>query len=136
MAVINNILKNNKCLKLICGAGNENLKEIEKLVYIYAKAGFNMIDLSAKPEVIRIAQEALKKAEKENEVIICVSIGLTDDIHLSKAVINKQKCNYCLKCVSICKSYNISFISSLINVTELTKISLPLILISKSLPTI
>lgn len=91
-----------KFLKLICGAGNENLKEIEKLAYIFSSADFNMIDLSAKQEVINAAKSGIKRASKENNVSICVSVGLSDDIHLTKAVINKQKCTLCKACENIC----------------------------------
>lgn len=91
-----------KYLKLICGAGNENLKEIEKLAYIYSLADFNMIDLCAKQEVINIAKQGIKRASKENDISICVSIGLSEDIHLTKAVINRQKCTFCKTCENIC----------------------------------
>ncbi len=100
MEKIKEILETKKCLKLILGAGNEDVKEIEKLIYIYAKAGFNMFDISAKPEVVKAAKRALKLAQVE--AFICVSVGLADDIHLKKAVINKQKCNNCSKCISVC----------------------------------
>ncbi len=96
------ILKNKKCLKLICGAGNENPKEVEKLAYIYSSAGFNMIDLCAKPEVINAAAKGIERAGKQNEMLICISIGMPDDIHFSKAVINRQKCILCKKCIGIC----------------------------------
>jgi ferredoxin len=102
MEKIKNILNNHKCLKLICGAGNEDLKEIERLCFVYTKAGFNMVDVSAKSEVISAAYSGIIKAGKINEVAICVSIGLQDDIHLSKAVITKQKCNLCNKCINVC----------------------------------
>ncbi len=95
-------ITDNKFIKLICGAGNENLKEVEALSYVYALAGFNMIDVAAKNDVINAAIEGIKRAGKEKEVEICVSIGLQNDIHLTKAVINKQKCINCGKCINIC----------------------------------
>ncbi len=98
----NFIINEDKCLKLICGAGNENLKEIEALSFVFASAGFNMIDVSAKSDVIKAAYNGLRKANKENEVSICVSVGLQDDVHLSKVVINKQKCVLCEECIAAC----------------------------------
>ncbi len=98
----NFIINEDKCLKLICGAGNENLKEIEALSYLFASAGFNMIDVSAKPDVIRAAHRGINRANKENEVAVCVSVGLQDDVHLSKVIINKQKCTLCQSCISVC----------------------------------
>ena len=102
MEKIKNILKNKKCLKLICGAGNENLKEVERLAFVYSSAGFNMIDLCVKPEVLTAAKRGIKRADKENDMLICISIGMQEDIHLSKAVINRQKCVLCKKCIEVC----------------------------------
>lgn len=92
----------NKYLKLICGAGNENLREIERLAFVFSSAGFNMIDLSAKQDVIEAAKAGIRRADKENEMKICVSVGLSDDIHLTKTVINRQKCNSCRACRDVC----------------------------------
>jgi len=91
-----------RILKLICGAGNENVKEVERLSYVYAKAGFNMIDVCAKSDVINAAVSGIKKAGREKEVSICVSIGLQEDVHVHKVLVNKQKCILCKKCISVC----------------------------------
>ncbi len=98
-----------KILKLICGAGNEDFEEIEKLSFIYASAGFNMIDTSAKIKSIQAVKSGIKKAGKENEVSVCVSIGLGEDIHLSKAVIDNKKCIKCKNCMKICERNAIIF---------------------------
>ncbi len=102
MEKIKRIIESNKCLKLICGAGNENLKEVEKLAYIFSKCGFNLIDVCAKLEVINAAKSGIKRAGKEDETAICVSIGLQDDTHMIKAVINNQKCTRCKNCIQNC----------------------------------
>ena len=95
-------IRNNKYYKIICGAGNENIKEIEALAFVYSSAGFNMIDLAAKNEVITAAKNGIKLAGKENDMLLCVSVGMQSDIHLSKAVINRQKCSQCGKCIEVC----------------------------------
>ena len=95
-------IENKKIFKLICGAGNENIKEIENLSFVYASAGFNMIDVAAKNDAVQAAKKGIEKAGKSEEVLICVSVGLQSDIHLSKAVINKQNCTKCLSCMNIC----------------------------------
>ena len=100
MEKIKNILNNKKCLKLILGAGNENLKEILKLVFVYSKAGFNMFDVCAKKEAVDMVKNALKLAEREG--LICTSVGLQEDVHVIKALINKQHCIQCGKCIQIC----------------------------------
>ena len=100
MEKIKNILNNKKCLKLILGAGNENLKEILKLVFVYSKAGFNMFDVCAKKEAVDMVKNALKLAEREG--LICTSVGLQEDVHVIKSLINKQHCIQCGKCIQIC----------------------------------
>lgn len=100
MELLKDIVKNKKCLKLICGAANENTYEIEKLVYVFSKAGFKLFDVCAKLDVINSAKDALKRSGCEG--YICVSVGIQSDVHVSKAVINKQKCSMCNKCISVC----------------------------------
>ena len=102
MEKMKKILNERKCLKLVCGAGNEDIKEVEKLAYVFSSAGFNMIDVCAKKDVIDAAKNGILKTGKYNETAICVSIGLCDDIHVSKAVINGVKCTLCGNCVKVC----------------------------------
>ena len=118
MEKIKRIIESKKSLKLICGAGNENYKEIEKLSYIYSKSGFNIIDVCAKHEAINAAKKGIERAGKEIDTAICVSIGLQDDIHLTKAVINKQKCTNCKECINICREDAIYFEDERINIDE------------------
>ena len=63
--MLNDILQEKKCFKLVCGAGNEDISEIEKLVYLYSLAGCNFFDLCAKPEVVQAAKKGLKKDQNE-----------------------------------------------------------------------
>ncbi len=100
MKKIKNILNSEKCLKIICAAGNENTEEIERLSYVYSMAGFNTIDVCAKHDAIAAAKQGMLKSG--HNMAICVSIGLQDDIHLIKAVINPLKCTHCNKCINIC----------------------------------
>ncbi|MBR2524935.1 4Fe-4S binding protein [bacterium] len=96
------IIKKNNCFKLICGAGNENIEEVEKLAFIYSKAGCNIFDVSANVEVIRAAKRGIERSEINDNRFICVSVGTSEDIHFSKAYINPDKCKRCLKCFSVC----------------------------------
>ncbi|OGI00797.1 MAG: hypothetical protein A2104_06480 [Candidatus Melainabacteria bacterium GWF2_32_7] len=103
--MLKDILQNKKCFKLICGAGNENIEEVEKLVALYAKAGANFFDLSASEEVMEAALRGLKRVVPESELKnyhLCVSIGAKDDPHFNKAVIDKLKCVSCGNCIEIC----------------------------------
>ena len=96
-------MKTGKILKFICGAGNENFEEIKKLSFIYASAGFNMIDTSAKIESVNAVNFGIKRAGKENNTDVCISLGLNDDIHFAKAYIEQDKCSHCGKCLLICR---------------------------------
>jgi len=99
------ILEEKKCFKLICGAGNENLQEVERLVALYAKAGCRFFDLSSSEEVLQAAQKGLDFAIPKSEQVgyhFCVSIGTKGDQHVCKARINPEKCKRCGKCVEVC----------------------------------
>lgn len=100
--MLEDIIKNKKCFKLVCGAGNEDTTEVEKLVYLYSKAGCNFFDLSANLEVIESAKKGLERARIKNERYLCCSVGIKGDPHVSKAHIDKENCINCKKCSDIC----------------------------------
>lgn len=89
---------NGKCFKLVCGAGNEDAEEVEKLVSLYSAAGCKFFDLSAKPEIV----DAAKRALDGKEAYLCVSVGIKGDPHVNKAQIHYEKCVGCGKCDEIC----------------------------------
>ncbi|MDD5208180.1 MAG: LdpA C-terminal domain-containing domain [Elusimicrobiales bacterium] len=97
------LLEKRKCFKLVCGAGNEDAAEVEKLVYLYASAGANYFDLSAKEEVVLAAGRGLERAGKTHkEKFLNVSVGIKGDPHVSKAVIGSA-CICCGKCLPACQ---------------------------------
>lgn len=100
--MLQDYLKEGKCFKLVCGAGNEDAKEIEKLVTIYSLAGCRFFDICAKPEILQAAKNGLKRANLKNESYICVSVGINGDPHITKAKIDEQKCLKCKKCENVC----------------------------------
>ena len=53
------IFKEKRCFKLICGAGNEDTVEVEKLVALYSDAGCNFFDVCAKKEVIEFDMNSI-----------------------------------------------------------------------------
>ncbi|MBR1424161.1 4Fe-4S binding protein [bacterium] len=99
--MLENLLKRGNCFKLVCGAGNEEIEEVKRLVYIYALAGCRFFDLSANKDVILAAKEALKETNI-NDAYLCVSVGIKGDPHSNKAVINYDRCVNCASCESIC----------------------------------
>lgn len=102
------ILDSKICFKLICGAGNENLDEVEKLVALYSAAGCRFFDLAASEEVLKAAQRGLDFSipkENQNDYHFCVSIGTKNDAHFKKARGKEGKRESCLKCgrcIKIC----------------------------------
>ena len=100
--MLEDVLKSNKCFKLVCGAGNEDVKEVERLVFVYSKAGCCLFDLSANPEVIRAAKRGIEKSGHKNNRYLCVSVGIEGDPHISKAEIDERICTKCDACLKIC----------------------------------
>ena len=87
--------------KLVCGAGNEDCESVKRLVFVYAKAGCRFFDLSARKEILESAKEALKLANVY-DAMLCVSIGIKGDPHITKAKINDSKCIKCRNCLRNC----------------------------------
>lgn len=100
--MLKDILEEKKCFKLVCGAGNEDIKEVEKLTAIYSKAGCNFFDVCANLDVVKAAKKGLEKAGIEKDRYLCVSVGIAGDPHITKANINKDKCIKCGNCKEIC----------------------------------
>ena len=99
--MLNDILKEKRCFKLVCGAGNEDINEVKNLVALYSKAGCNLFDICAKEEVVRAAKEGLEIAGIKKDRYLCISIGIKGDPHMNKAFIGKN-CVPCGMCEEIC----------------------------------
>ena len=95
--MLSNILQAKKCFKLVCGAGNEDIDEVEKLVYLYSKAGCNFFDLSANIDVVRAAKRGLELSGVTENRYLCVSVGIAGEPHINKAEINDKLCTKCDK---------------------------------------
>lgn len=95
------LLEKKKFFKLVCGAGNEDCEEVKRLVYIYAKAGCRVFDLSARAEVLDAAKEGAVLADIP-DVHYCVSVGIKGDPHISKAGVNNSCCMQCGTCARNC----------------------------------
>ncbi len=87
--------------KLVCGAGNEDCESVKRLVFVYAKAGCRFFDLSARKEILASAKEALNLAQV-NDAMLCVSVGIKGDPHITKAKISGSKCIKCGNCFRNC----------------------------------
>ena len=96
-------IKTEKCFKLVCGAGNEDALEVEKLVILYSKAGCNIFDVSANPEIINAAKRGIKNSGITQNRYICCSVGIKGDPHTSKAYIDSDLCTKCGQCFKSCE---------------------------------
>ena len=101
--MLNKLLQDKNFLKIVCGAGNEDCEFVKRLVFVYAKAGCKVFDISARKDVLDSAKEGVNLAGAD-DVHFCVSVGIKGDPHISKAFINKSKCVSCNRCVDICSN--------------------------------
>lgn len=101
--MLKDLLENRNGFKLVCGAGNEDADEVEKLVRVYSLAGCNFFDVCAKPEIVDAAKRGLEKSGGSKNKFICVSVGIDGDPHITKAFINNEKCIKCGYCKNICQ---------------------------------
>ncbi|MCQ2957497.1 MAG: 4Fe-4S binding protein [Candidatus Gastranaerophilales bacterium] len=99
--MLTDILKNKNCFKLICGAGNEDVVEVERLAYLYSLAGCQFFDVCAKESVINATKSGLQKAGIKDRYI-CISVGSESDKHFCKAQIDKNLCANCGACREVC----------------------------------
>ena len=109
--MLKDLLEQKKCFKLICGAGNEDLQEVEKLVALYAKAGCRFFDLCASEEVLNAAQKGLDYSVpkvEQSDYSFCVSVGIKGEPHLNKVKIDNKQCKECKKCIKVCPQDAIS----------------------------
>ena len=104
--MLKDFLEAGNCFKLVCGAGNEDAKEVEKLVALYAKAGCRFFDISASKEVLDAAKRGL---DGFKDVYLCVSVGIKNDPHVNKAVIDYDKCISCYSCDAVCPQKAIKY---------------------------
>lgn len=105
--ILQKLLNEEKCFKMICGAGNEDKEHVKKLAFIYTLAGAKILDISANVDVVKAAKEGIDKALKYNSNIsirpfIMVSIGMPGDHHVRKSFIDPFKCVGCGLCAPVC----------------------------------
>lgn len=103
--MLEKLLSSRRCFKLVCGAGNEDAVEVEKLVALYASAGARYFDLSAREDVVLAAKAGLERVvpkERIPEYCLNVSVGIKGDPHVSKAAIDAGLCTNCGACRDLC----------------------------------
>lgn len=108
---IQRLLNEEKCFKMICGAGNEDASMVRSLALVYTLAGAKILDVSANLDVITAATEGVDRAfelleefdapPKERPYIM-VSLGMPGDHHVRKSYIDPFKCISCGLCAPVC----------------------------------
>ena len=106
--MLEDLLDSKKCFKLVCGAGNEDPLQVEKLTALYAKAGCRFFDVNASLDIVSAAKRGLEFAGVDDGYI-CVSVGIKGDPHVSKAEIDYTKCIGCGQCDEICPQRAIKY---------------------------
>ena len=110
-STLQRLLNDEKCFKLICGAGNEDKHHVKKLAFVYTLAGAKILDVSANVEVVKSAGDgidlAFEYAKKlgitlTTRPFIMVSIGMPGDHHVRKSYIDPNKCVSCGLCAPVC----------------------------------
>lgn len=105
------LLNEEKCFKMICGAGNEDRIQVKKLAFVYTLAGAKILDISANVEVVKAATEGINLAFEYapklgvsliTRPFIMVSIGMPGDHHVRKSYIDPNKCVECGLCAPVC----------------------------------
>lgn len=101
----------NKCFKVICGAGNEDKEEVKRISFVYSLAGATLLDVSANPDVVKSSLEGINLANKfnskyniglNNKPYIVVSVGMPGDHHVRKSYIDPETCIGCKICIPVC----------------------------------
>jgi ferredoxin len=106
--MLDNFLENGKFFKLVCGAGNEDEEYVKRLVYVYAKAGCRVFDISARISILETAKSGAALANVE-DAHYCVSVGIKGDTHIAKAEISNSYCTKCGNCARTCPNNAIYF---------------------------
>ncbi len=105
------IIQSQNCFKMICGAGNEDTKQVKKLAFVYTLAGTKILDVSANVDVVKSAVEGINLAFDYSSILgitldtkpyIMVSIGMPGDHHVRKSYIDPYKCIGCTLCIPVC----------------------------------
>ena len=105
------LLNSSQYFKLVCGAGNEDTEEVNKLAFIYTLAGCKGFDVSATPEVVKACRDGIESAvlfskkywaDENNLPYITVSVGMSGDHHVRKAIIDPIACVNCNLCIPVC----------------------------------
>lgn len=96
---------------MICGAGNEDAKYVEKLATVYTLAGAKILDVSCNVDVIKHAMKGVDTAYELQEDLgvyigvrpyIMASVGMPGDHHVRKSFIDPFKCVGCGLCAPVC----------------------------------
>lgn len=96
------LLDDGNVFKLVCGAGKEDPDEVRHLSHIFSHGGALIIDVAAKPDIVRACKKGIVDSRVHPQPFIMISVGIGSDPHIKKAIIDNELCNNCLLCKSAC----------------------------------
>ena len=109
--ILQQLLNEEKCFKMICGAGNEDAPYVKKLALVYTLAGAKILDVSCNVDVIKHAMEGIDLAYEIGPKLgvevgirpyIMASVGMPGDHHVRKSYIDPNTCVGCNLCIPVC----------------------------------
>ena len=109
--ILQNLLEEEKCFKMICGAGNEDAPYVKKLALIYTLAGAKILDVSCNVGIIEHAMQGIDMAYELSTKLginigvrpfIMASVGMPGDHHVRKSYIDPNTCLGCNLCIPVC----------------------------------
>ena len=86
-------LRQGRWVKLICGAGNQDLAAIEDLCAVYSLAGVHCIDVAADAAVAAAARRGISWAAERGAARPWLMLSLSDgaDPHFRKALFDPEQ---------------------------------------------
>lgn len=97
-------LQQRRFFKLICGASYRNTDFISELAYIFASAGAQVIDVGARPELVKSALAGIARAEVPvaGLPLVMVSVGINSDLHFLRVEKEHSLCTDHGYCANAC----------------------------------
>lgn len=88
--------RSSRFFKLIGGANLTDAAQVRYLAWVYARAGCDLIDVAATPEIVTATLEGIARARAEDphsaDPLVMVSVTAGDDPHCRLAVKDEARC--------------------------------------------
>lgn len=101
---VRDALTQGRFFKLICGASYRNGAFIAELTQLFATAGAQVVDVGARPELVKAALAGIERAELpvSAQPLVMVSVGVNDDVHFMRVEKDFSRCTDHGYCANAC----------------------------------